>query len=126
MFHLQDSFMTKMNLFIWAVLSNLLFGCYMTENKNDSNHFVVVGTAVNLKLGAGVISNERVYYLDEVESWEEKNLEKRVRVEGELFVKILPPLPLLDTTQIPPPPPPQRIPNGFELIIKEPTWELVK
>lgn len=100
----------------------LFLGCYPNENKNDdSSHIVLVGTAVNLKLGAGVISNENTYYIDGVDSWDNKILEKRVRVEGELFVEILSPLPPRDTTSSDiPPPPPQRISAGFMLTVKAP------
>lgn len=117
--------MIRINLCVWVVLASLLFGCSGKVENNDNDHVVVVGTAYNLKSGAGVISNEEVYYLDSVDSWDENMLEKRVVVEGELFVEILPPLPPrpeVGPNDPPPPPPPQRIPDGFMLIIKNPKW----
>jgi hypothetical protein len=49
---------------------------------------------------------------------------KRVQVEGELFVKIFPapPCPEIDSSDSPPPPPPQRITAEFMQIIRNPKW----
>jgi hypothetical protein len=116
--------MTTIKLCKWIVVMNLLFGCSSKDGNGESVHIVVIGTAVHLKSGAGVISDGEVYRLDGVELWDENILDKRVRVEGELFVEVLSPLPslpLVDTSSIPPPPP-QRVPNGFLLIIKKPKW----
>lgn len=117
--------MIRVNLFFWVVLVNLLLGCSGNVDKKDSDYVVVVGTAFNLKSGAGVISSKEVYYLEGVESWDDNMLEKRVMVQGELFVEILPPSPPrpeVGPNDPPPPPPPQRIPDGFMLIIKNPKW----
>jgi hypothetical protein len=80
--------MSRQGYCIWFVLMNLLFGCSGRVNNEDSAHIVVVGTAINLKYAAGVMSNEQDYYLDGILSWDENMLGKRVSVEGELFVEI--------------------------------------
>lgn len=130
-FQFRNSFMTRINLCFLVLLVNLLFGCtgeVNTEDGNhteDSNHIIVVGTAINLKYAAGVMSNEQDYYLDGVFSWDDNMLGKRVSVKGELFVKIFPPVPPLaevGPNDPPPPPPPDRIPSGFMLVIKNPKW----
>jgi hypothetical protein len=137
--------MIKISLCFLVLLVNLLTGCSGKVNNEDSSHteedssrteedssrtedsshIIVIGTAINLKYAAGVISNEQDYYLDGVLSWDENMLGKRVSVKGELFVKIFPPIPPLaevGPNDPPPPPPPDQLPGGFMLIIKNPKW----
>lgn len=82
--------MTQINLCFWVVLVSLLFGCSGKSNNEDGAHIVVVGTAINMKSGAAVESNEDIYYLDGILSWDKNMLEKRIRVEGELFCEDIP------------------------------------
>jgi hypothetical protein len=114
--------MTRKNLSICIALMTLLLGCSRNESNEDGNHIVLVGDAINLKEGAGVLSSETIYLIDDLVSWDEKSLNKKVRVEGELFVELLPPPPQTDTINVPPPPPPQRGSYDFRLIIKKPRW----
>lgn len=116
--------MTRSNLCLWLVLGNLLIGCLEKVNNKDSAHIVVEGTAINLKSGAAVESNDDIYYVDGILSWDKNMLEKRVRVDGDLFVKIFPapPCPEVNSSGLPPPPPPQRMSAEFMQIIKNPKW----
>lgn len=116
--------MTRLNLCLWGMLVSFLFACSGEMSNKDSTHIVVVGTAINLKSGAAVESNEDIYYLDDMLSWDSNMLNKRVQVEGELFVKIYPatPCPEIGSSDSPPPPPPQRVTAEFMQIIKNPKW----
>ncbi len=53
-------------------------------------------------------------------------LEKRVRVDGDLFVKIFPacPCPEVNSSGLPPPPPPQRMSAEFMQTIKNPSGDI--
>lgn len=113
----------KSCLSIWIVIVASLIGCDKKVYENDRNHIVLIGIAENMKGGIGVTSDENLYQFDlNVYSWN-NNFGKRIRVEGELFVEILPPVPPRDTTMVPPPPPPQRAPYDFLLFIKNPKWD---
>jgi hypothetical protein len=125
MFHLQIRFMTRMNVCFWILLVSFLIGCSRDERTQQGNHIVVVGTAINLVAHAVIESNENYFYLDKVASWDKKILGTKVRVEGELFVKIYPPPPCPEPAvgpDHPPPPPAPRMVGDFELFIKNPKW----
>lgn len=118
--------MIRIEFCFLVVLVNFLFGCSGETNDKDRTHIVVVGTAVNMVSGAAVESNGSIYYLDDVLSWDEHTLGKKVKVEGDLFVKIYPPPPCpepaVDPGGSPPPPPTSRIVGDFKQIIKDPQW----
>ena len=125
MFHLQIRFMTRMNVCFWVLLVSFLIGCSRDERTQQGNHIVVVGTAINLVAHAVIESNENYFYLDKVASWDKKILGTKVRVEGELFVKIYPPPPCPEPAvdpDHPPLPPAPRMVGDFELFIKNPKW----
>jgi hypothetical protein len=61
--------------------------------RNESKSIVVIGIAENLKAGAAVISesDDKMYYVDGVDSWGDEILGKRIKVKGKLRVKEMPP-----------------------------------
>jgi hypothetical protein len=63
--------MKKIKLGIGLVLISLCIGCNR-ESNNDGNHFVLLGTAENLKSGACVISDGIVYQIDRKDAWDKE------------------------------------------------------
>lgn len=69
-------------IFLFLILSSFSHG------KLENQKIVVIGKAINAKLGAVVISdNKGVFYLDGLESWDKEFYEKKVKVTGKLVIK---------------------------------------
>jgi hypothetical protein len=102
-------FLQKIFLFL-AVVS-------LKSDRGIYQKIEVIGKAINAKAGAVVVTDdERVFYLDELDKWNENFYEKRVKVTGKLRIKKL------------------KLRNGIEVrgeiegpqkIIKRPKWVLV-
>ncbi len=117
--------MTRTNVCFWTLLVSLLIGCARDESIQRGNHIVVVGTAINGMAYAVVESDDNYFHIDELVSWDKSMLGTKVRVEGELYVKIYPPPPCPEPAvdpNRPPPPPAVRMVGDFRLFIKNPKW----
>ena len=89
------------------------------EKKYD---IVVVGTAVNRKEGASVISrsNKKYYFLDGIDSWDQKTKGNMIKVSGTLLIEEIKKLP-----QEPGYPIPQQM-VGIKRTIINAKWKLIK
>ena len=86
-------------------------GCSSTKNQK----ITVTGTAVNRKISAAVYSDKGVYFIDDINSWDEKYLDKQVTVTGTLTYE---PDPEPENGQLM-----QRM-SGSYYVIKKATWAL--
>ena len=86
------------------------------------NQIEIIGKADNSKGGAVVVSNQdnKVYFLDGFDSWNEKIYGKTIKVKGKLLIKKIKEIP----KQLGLPIPQQMI--GTKRTILEPNWELIK
>lgn len=103
----------------------------LLPNGNDTskNNVVIVGKAYNEKDGAWVLSKDnKNYFLNGLESWDEKNVGKKIKVWGRLLIEeskeknreIFP------TPGIPPTPIPQKREDTFKRIILKVKWKLIR
>lgn len=104
----------------------LLLCCNDTSNKD----IVIVGWAYNEKDGAWVLSkdDEKNYILDGIDSWDEKIVDKEVKVWGRLLIEKVKKTPQGNSRppEIPPNPIPQQREDTIKRIILKPKWELIK
>jgi len=67
-------------IFLLFILSSFSYG------KLENQKIEVIGKAINAKLGAVVISDDKgVFYLDGLDSWDKEFYEKKVKVTGKLI-----------------------------------------
>jgi len=91
------------------------------SNNRDTTKITVVGRAVEIKLHAGVKTDDSlIYYLEGVIDWDVKYLGKRVKVTGYL-VPVVPPVLKIPGSNVTPQP---RLRDGRYL--KKAKWRLVK
>ena len=81
---------------------------------------VVIGPAQNAKAGATVVSSEdkKNYYVDGLDSWNDKIIGKAVKVSGKLLVEKKEPSSQVEEVR-------QQI-VGIKRVILKPKWELVQ
>jgi hypothetical protein len=91
------------------------FSC-INANKDD---IIVIGQAENAKAGAIVISSndDKIYYIDRIDSWDKKIKGRVVRVSGKLLIE-------KTTTQKQDAEIEQQI-EGIKRTIKKPRWALI-
>lgn len=80
----------------------------------------ITGQAQNAKAGAMVVSNtdNKMYYLDGIPSWDEQTIGQTVKVSGQLLIE-----------RFDPPKPDEPVRQqivGEKRTIKHPKWEVVK
>lgn len=112
--------MKILNFFFFILL---LQGCRSTNGDDvavDKDHIVVIGYTGNVKDGGLVISktDDKGYYVEGVDSWDENMVGKMVKVSGKLLIDEFPPPKEGEEEK-------QRI-IGTKRSIIEPKWELVK
>lgn len=108
-------------------MAHSLFSINMNQYSNDLHpaKITVVGTAVDIKHHAAVLTDDSLlYYLDGIDHWDAKYMGKRVKVTGKLVErKEYPPIvksPNPEITAYPQP----RLSDGK--LIKKAKWKLVK
>jgi hypothetical protein len=99
-------------IFLFLIMSNF------SSDKLENQKIEVIGKAINAKLGAVVVSDDKgVFYLYGLASWDKEIYEKKVKVTGKLVVKewekIKEGEPIVATME------------GSQKIIKRPKWILV-
>ena len=107
----------------------LLMPLMATYIDTSKHNIVIVGKAESAKDGACVLSkgDKKLYYLDGLDSWDEKIEGKTVKVWGKLLTKYIKPLPRKTSPEpgkIPPPPIPQQF-IGLRRTILKPKWKLL-
>lgn len=87
---------------------------------NNINDTTIIGKAQNAKAGAIVISDtdQKIYYLDKVDFWENSVVDKTIRVTGKLRIEERKPVPPGEDI-------PQQV-DGVKRILIKPKWELVE
>ena len=93
----------------------------------SKNNIVVIGEAYNEKNGAWILSkgDKKNYFLDGIESWDEKIVGKKVKVWGRLLVEELKEEPRTPIAPgLPPPPAYQRIEGTEMRTILKAKWKL--
>lgn len=74
--------MIVQKIFLFLIVS--VFGYGKLENQKIE----VIGKAINAKLGAVVVSDDKgVFYLDGLDSWDKEIYEKKVKVTGKLMIR---------------------------------------
>ena len=98
----------------------LCFVIFVSSGCFNQSDVVIIGKAENAKAGAVVISQDdkKMYYLDGIDSWNEKNVDKLVKVTGKLLVEKNEPPSKTEPIK-------QEI-IGEKRIIQKPKWEFVK
>jgi len=91
----------------------IIAGCASTKN----NQITVTGTAVNRKISAAEYSDKGIYFIDDVNSWDEQYLDKQVTVTGTLTYEPNPEPEEKNVTLV------QRM-EGPYYVIKKATWFL--
>src|SRR5687767_13444517 len=93
----------------------VMLGC-----NNNTSDTTIIGKAENAKAGAIVTSNkdQKIYYLDKIDFWQNNILGKTVKVTGNLIIEEKKPVPSGEDI-------PQQI-VGVKRILLKPKWELVK
>lgn len=94
----------------------LILAILLTQNcaEMSQENITVKGTAMDAKAGAVVVTeDEKIYYLDGLDYWDEDVAGKEVEVKGELFK--------IEHESKPGEPISQGM-EGTQLIIKNPTW----
>lgn len=70
-----------------VVLSTIFLSSFGHTKTPVHEKIVIEGVAGNAKLGAVVITDDSVYYIDGVKSWTDAFNEHKVRVTGRLTIK---------------------------------------
>lgn len=98
----------------FCVYFTLMSGC------NKSKDTTIIGKAENAKAGAIVTStkDQKMYYLDLVDSWHESIVGKTVKVTGTLKIEEIKPVKKDEELS-------QQI-TGIKRILLKPKWELVQ
>jgi hypothetical protein len=72
------------------MLNSLFFLLFFNVKKTNAQDSTISGKAVNAKYGAVIMtSNDHVYYINKLESWNPGILEKRIKVVGKIVTKKL-------------------------------------
>jgi hypothetical protein len=98
-----------------------LFSLLMLCQEVKQDHIVVIGQAKNAKGGAIVVSKDnKVYYLEGIDAWDEDVYDKQVKVSGILKIENF------KRTKPKPGIPMRAEMVGIKKTILKPKWELVK
>ncbi len=71
------------NIFMSITFLSLL-GCCSTSHINQSKKVTLIGTALEDKGGAFVLTDKGMYFLDQLDEWKEMYYGKKVEVSGKL------------------------------------------
>ncbi len=96
------------------------------SNNPDTTKITVVGTAVDIKHHAAVLTDDSLlYYLDGIDHWDVKYMGKRVKVTGKLVAtKVYPPAKNSNPNITPQPRLQPQLHDG--IILKKAKWRLVR
>jgi hypothetical protein len=121
--------MTALKIYFYLIL---LLSCENVNKKNanscrdnitlNKDSIVIVGIASDCKAGATIVSenDQKRYYLEGIDYWDETIVGKKVKVSGKLFIEDLKEEVVKNGEIIPQ----QMI--GVKRTILNPTWELVR